>query len=187
MTLVPSLTQPFLIFLSLALLLSLSLSLSAQPLQFKLEQKMRLLTKPLREMIRKGENHTLTSGRLQIPLHPLAFKLHIDPVSHYNSLGATLYLLKRVKTDTLLTAELTVRHPQAQGRKSAALRAEDKTPSFTLFQTSVIMDLPDETTPTGRSVVARFPVIVSHKTLLNRRIIRAPFLDIKLTVQQLQQ
>lgn len=146
---------------------------------------MRLLTKPLREMIRKGENHTLTSEPLQIPLHPLAFKLHIDPVSHYNSLGATLYLLKRVKTDILLSAELTVKQPQAQGRKNAALRAEEKTPSFTLFQTSIVMDMPDETTPTGRSVVARFPVIVSHRTLLNRRIIRAPFLDIKLTVRQL--
>ena len=149
---------------------------------------MRLLTKPLREMIRKGENHTITTQPIQLPLHPLVFSLHIDPFGHYNSLGASLYLLKGVKTDILLKADVTIRHPFPLKRKAEKAMPTSRVDSagFVLFRAMVAMDLPGEATPTGRSIVARFPMMISHQNMLNSRVVRAPFLEVKLSISQLQ-
>jgi hypothetical protein len=158
---------------------------TASTQQLKLTQKMRLLTEPMRSMVRTQQNKTLTSK----PIHwqhfcsILILKLHIDTVGPHDGVAATLFLEKRVTTSGLLTAELVLTHPRKLSLKKSGSSNEGSSPLM-LFQGSVVMDMPDEATPPGLSRVAKFPMILSHRHLLNKKLLKAPFLDISLTLKQ---
>ena len=149
-------------------------------------QKMRLLTEPLREMARTRQNQTLTSK----PIKWQQFRsllLHIDPVGPHDGMAATLYLEDRATANSLPTAELTLTHPRKRPSRNSKSRNGSHgggMPSLTLFQSTVVMDMPDKATPPGLSSVAKFPMILSHRHLLNRKLVKAPFVEISLTLRQ---
>ena len=163
-------------------------SSTANTQHLKLSQKLQLKTGPLQDMVRKQENRTRTCDLIKWQLFQtlLILKLHIDPIGCHGGISATLYLQKPVKTAItgLLTAELTVSQPRRQPIKKPSI-SRPSSSSVTLFQSSVLMDIPDENTPPFLpSVVARFPMILSHKNLLNNALVHGPLLDISLTLRQ---
>ena len=137
-------------------------------------------------MVRQGKNCTLTSNAIPFPdgSNSTIFTLHIDPISHYNGLGATVYLQNPVveKHKRVLIAKFVVSIPQPRETQERKRVSYDNFLPPTLFDSSVIMDFPPEKTRHRNAcVVASFPVALSHKTL---RLVSAPFLDMKLTIRQ---
>ena len=134
---------------------------------------------PLVSMIKKHENHTLSSDLITWQLKNsslLLLKLHIDPIGCHDGIAAKLFLQKHAAISGILTAELAI------VQKKHIKQAKS---SLTLFQTLVVMDMPDENTPPRYpSAVAHFPMILSHKNLLHSKLISSPCLDLVLTLRQ---
>jgi hypothetical protein len=149
-----------------------------------LTQKMKLTTPPLQRQIRSRENHTIASSPIKWNLKSseLVFKLHVDPMGHHSGISATLYLQKQPKpvaSSGIVTAELTLH------QKSSL--SKPRVPSqLKLFQCLLVMDMPDENTSASYPLaVARFPMILSHKNLMNSSLITCTTLDLSLTLRHL--
>ena len=148
-------------------------------------QKMQLIIPPLKRMIRTRENNTISSTPIKwiLSSSQLVLKLHIDPMGHHSGVGATLYLQRKPKPDGsfgIVTAELTVHHTSPSVLKSKA-----PSPSqIKLFQCSLVMDMPDESSSYPLAV-ATFPMILSHKNLMKGSFINCTTLDLSLTLRHL--
>ena len=145
---------------------------------------MKLTAPPLQRQIRSRENHTIASSPIKWNLKSseLVFKLHVDPMGHHSAISATLYLQKQPKSvasSGIVTAELTLH------QKSSL--SKPRVPSqLKLFQCLLVMDMPDENTSASYPLaVARFPMILSHKNLMNSSLITCTTLDLSLTLRHL--
>jgi hypothetical protein len=149
-----------------------------------LTRKMKLTTPPLQRQIRSLENHTIASSPIKWNLKSseLVFKLHIDPLGQNSGLSATLYLQKQPKSiasSEIVTAELTLHQKSSPSKPKAPSQLK-------LFQCLLVMDMPDEHTSASYPLaVARFPMILSHKHLMNSSLITCTALDLSLTLTHL--
>ena len=153
----------------------------------KLIQRLQLKIIPLQSMVRKHENHTLAGDVIKWQLKnsiSLVLKLHIDPIGSHNGIAAKLVLQKQTRTTItgVLTAELTI----CQKKFTNKYKKSSMSSTLTLFHSSVVMEMPDEnTSPNNPIVVAHFPMILSHKILLNEKLITSSSLDMILTLRQI--
>ena len=154
---------------------------------------MQLKTAPLQSMAKKYENHTIIGDTIKWQLFCLLLELrvHIDPIGPCDGMAATLFLLRKVGNASggVLKAELrvAVTQPQSQQpeRRGESPKKKESSSSLLLFRSSVLMDISDKATPPGiPSVAARFPMIISHSNLLNKKLIQGTHLDITLTLRQ---
>ena len=119
------------------------------------------------------------------------FELRIDPRGgeDHRSISASVWLLKgsTLNSEVPLQAELTMTQPARKPKgKPHEFEMKRKTKLTSVYQGLVLMDIPKSShgRTTQSAVVARFPGIISHKHLLNKSIVKAPFLELKLMIRQ---
>ena len=125
----------------------------------------------------------------------LQFELRINPKGKKNQprVSITLLLLEgsTLNRAVPLQAELTMTQParklKQKGTTFESKTTTKKTKPVVVYQSLVIMDLPDdrEERMTQSVAVAHFPGVISHRNLLSTDIIKAPFVELKLAIQQL--
>ena len=143
-----------------------------------LEQTMRLISKPARTLIRQKQRQTVSSDVIRHSTSNSRFELSFDLMGYDStSISGCLKLLEgsRLRSDILLQAELTVREPKSKRTKP------ERSPKY-IHRTTVLMDIPH--TKRHSAIVAKFPNIISHRNFLSSRIVRGPFLELKLVVRE---
>ena len=153
------------------------------------ERTLRLLVAPIRNMISQRRFETV-SAVIEHRISNSQFELKIDPQGRedHPSISTSLRLLKgsTLNSEVPLQAELTMTQPAKKPKGKHEFAMKRKTQPTSVYQGLVLMDIPKSShgKTTQSVVVARFPGIISHKHLLNKSIIKAPFLELKLVIRQ---
>ena len=144
-------------------------------------------------MVREKQFKTI-SETIPHRLSNSEFELRINPKGRKNQphVSISLWLLEgsTLNRAVPLQAELTITQPARKLKQRGASfesKTTKKTKPVIVYQSLVIMDLPDDKDGkmTQSVAVSHFPWVISHRNLLNMDIIKAPFVELKLAIRQL--